>query len=506
MRTIQRVAAVLLLCAACTLAHEHHPVAEIDPQVPIDGYIYFHGALQTFLWGISFPIGMVLGLSKSKYHVPLQATNTVLVFVGMYFGHHHGGRQYPETVHGLMAKIITWILVTQAGLGIFLKLHIMEKNIRPWVVPFHSFLGKIFPVIGWTQMLFGVATALGFCRDGNLGQCAAHYIMGSAFIGYAAIMVIMLQIGHKWLERTGRSQEMLDSSVIMVWGIINTFTEHHGGPWSHKDMQHTMMGVLWWAGGMLGIFLSRNGKRSFVPAVIIIMTGWGMSAHEQALMISSKIHALFGYALIAAGTLRLIEVCFVLNDKPTPAGTVRIFQHLPPYLLTLGGTLFMSATDEEMRNADGLGIDHVSYALFDFSLSFLLYLIITFLVHLYSNSGKNALLQSAEGSANLNAEEAGYSKIHAAENDNRPGGGGGYGLEEDDDGPEAYELSDRDIGFDGRARAGGSGSGSGSASDEGKVGGEADEIDWINPASNHGRDHGRGAVGGQRRGQGGVRL
>jgi hypothetical protein len=27
-------------------------------------------------------------------------------------------------------------------------------------------------------------------------------------------------------------------------------------------------GVLWWAGGLLGIFLSRGGKRSFVPAVM----------------------------------------------------------------------------------------------------------------------------------------------------------------------------------------------------------------------------------------------
>lgn len=54
-------------------------------------------------------------------------------------------------------------------------------------------------------------------------------------------------------------------------------------------MQHTMMGVLWWAGGMLGIFLSRGGRRSFVPAIIIIMTGWGMSSHEQALMISTKV-------------------------------------------------------------------------------------------------------------------------------------------------------------------------------------------------------------------------
>lgn len=113
--------------------------------------------------------------------------------------------------------------------------------------------------------------------------------MGSAFIGYATILVIMLNLGGNWLKRTGCSQEMLDSSVITVWGIINTFTEHHGGPWTHKDMQHTMMGVLWWAGGMLGIFLSRKGRRSFVPAVIIVMTGWGMSAHEQDLMISSKV-------------------------------------------------------------------------------------------------------------------------------------------------------------------------------------------------------------------------
>jgi hypothetical protein len=36
-----------------------------------------------------------------------------------------------------------------------------------------------------------------------------------------------------------------------------------------------------WAGGALGIFLSRQGKRSFVPAVIIIMTGWGRYIREE---------------------------------------------------------------------------------------------------------------------------------------------------------------------------------------------------------------------------------
>ena len=62
------------------------------------------------------------------------------------------------------------------------------------------------------------------------------------------------------------------------------------------------------------------------------MTGWGMSAHEQHLPISSKIHGLFGYSLIAAGVLRLVEICFVLHDGATPHGVIRVFQHLPPYV------------------------------------------------------------------------------------------------------------------------------------------------------------------------------
>ncbi|KAL1411021.1 hypothetical protein Q8F55_001966 [Vanrija albida] len=451
MRTLA-AAAGALLAASLAAAHEHHNVTHIDPGVPIGAAMYVHMTLQTFTWGILFPIGMVLGLTKSRYHVPLQSVGIGLSLLGSYLGHHHGGREYPATVHGLMAKIIFVLLITQASLGIFLKLHILETTVRPHIRRAHKVVGVLYPIVGWTQMLFGVATALNFCRGGNLGQCAAHYIMGSAFIAYAAILVIMLNVGGAWLKRTGFSQEMLDSTVITVWGIVNTFTEHHGGPWTHKDMQHTMMGVLWWAGGMLGMFLSRKGQRSFVPAIIIVFTGWGMSAHEQDLMISSKIHALFGYALIAAGVLRVVEVCFVLHDAPSDSAHIRIFQHLPPYLLVLGGTLFISATNEEMHNANDLGIDHVSYALFDFSLSFLIYLIITFLVHLYQNTGRNAGTRSVES----NAQEAGYSQLATR--------GGG---DPDADGPEAYELTEH-----------------GSDDDAVKIGGE-DEVDWIGNGEPH---------------------
>ena len=29
------------------------------------------------------------------------------------------------------------------------------------------------------------------------------------------------------------------SRYILTLALVNTFTEHHGGPWSAKDLQHT---------------------------------------------------------------------------------------------------------------------------------------------------------------------------------------------------------------------------------------------------------------------------
>jgi Ni/Fe-hydrogenase subunit HybB-like protein len=44
-----------------------------------------------------------------------------------------------------------------------------------------------------------------------------------AQIGYGAILAIMLHLGGAWLARTGRSQEMFDSTVIMVWVCLASY-------------------------------------------------------------------------------------------------------------------------------------------------------------------------------------------------------------------------------------------------------------------------------------------
>ncbi|KAH7890976.1 hypothetical protein F5I97DRAFT_1976452 [Phlebopus sp. FC_14] len=398
--------------------HKHHDSELTEEQLhaPIDAILWIHMALQAIVWGVLFPIGMVFGLTRSRWHVPLQSVAFALTFGGILLGHAHGGRQFPHSYHG---SIGSWILVPILGqllLGVYLKLHIHEQSIRPYAVRAHGILGRIWPILGWVQGLFGVIVLRGFCGEVGAGQCAAHYIMGSGFIAYGIVMALLLVVGENWVRRSGRSPEWWDSWVIILWGIVNTFTEHHGGEWSVKDMQHTVLGVLWWVGGALGIFLARNNQRNVVPGLIIVLTGWAMSEHSQALRLSTKVHAMFGHTLILAGVSRIIEICFIptpsfnssgsLDDNDsehtlTPglrthggqkSGTkaAKAFRHLPSFLLVASGLLFMSATDEELQYAHDAGMDHVTYILGMYSLAFLLYLHTLFLLHLYSTTGRNA--------------------------------------------------------------------------------------------------------------------
>ena len=298
------------------------------------------------------------------------------------------------------------------------------------VIKIHGIIGKIMPVISWVQMLFGGITALGFCRADHTGQCLAHFIMGSAFIGYGITLTILLLVGQAWLKRTGRSQEFFDSIVIAAWGCVNTFTEHRwGNAWVKNDIQHTSMGIVWWCAGLVGIWLSRKRdgrpKRNLFPAVVIILTGWAMGGHPQSLEISTHVHTVFGYTLMAAGAARVVEIAFVLKDRNTiddkNVEEVNSFQYITPFvsrrylifehsliadqLLYASGFLFMGATEEQMALLAGAHVTHVAYILLLFSISFLLFLFVAILLHLYAShvwpvDRNPVVLPKANGRAN----------------------------------------------------------------------------------------------------------
>lgn len=281
---------------------------------------------------------------KSRWHVPLQVLTTALALLGYALGHLHKGRQFnPKNVHAKAATPLFFLMVAQVVLGVYLKLHLekgINGRIRPVFRLLHSINGKAFPVYAWVQMVFGGITALGFCQGEHVGQCLAHFIMGGAFIAYGVLLTILLLVGQLWLRRTGRSQEFFDSAVIAAWGCVNTFTEHRWGTaWVKNDWQHTTMGIIWWSAGLVGVWLSkdRDGapKRNFIPGFVILITGWAMSAHPQELMISAMTHKMFGYTLMAAGLTRIIEVSFVLRDKPGISEDGRehnSFQYIPVFV------------------------------------------------------------------------------------------------------------------------------------------------------------------------------
>ncbi|OAX80150.1 hypothetical protein ACJ72_05525 [Emergomyces africanus] len=474
----------VLVCylARHALAHGGHaqvPEGQVVSGDPIDSILWVHMILMALAFGCIFPTGMVLGIIRSRWHVPVQIAGSIVAILAYFLGHLHKGRQFSKNIHASFANSLMLMLAVQIFLGIYLKLHLsrgVHGRIRRYVVVGHGVVGKVMPVVSWIQMIFGGITALGFCRKDHLGQCLAHFIMGSAFIGYGILLTIVLLVGQYWLRRTGRSQEFFDSVVIAIWGCINTFTEHRWGqPWAHNDIEHTSMGIIWWCAGLLGIWLSRkrNGqpKRNLIPGIVILLTGYAMSSHPQHLMLSTMVHAVFGYTLMGAGAARIIEIAFVLKDRSTlsPDGTnPNSFQYLTPFLLYASGFLFMGATEEQMELLSNAGISHVAYILILYSIAFILFLFVNILIHIYAvhawpetakytGSGPSSGSHSLSGSPSTSVPSGGShlganghirsqvhtEHIHDAEEFELEGLIGGDDKDRDDDSPINTPIDNR---------------------------------------------------------------
>lgn len=422
--------AALLLSQAS--AHEHHgdKIAEghAISEDPIDSILWIHILVQAVAWGILFPTGMVLGIIRSRLHVPVQTTGSLLALVGYFLGHKHKGRQFAPNAHAKFVPTLMFTLLAQVVMGVYLKLHLergIHGKIRKVVVKTHGWVGKLMPVVSWVQFVLGGIASMGFCRNDHMGQCLAHFIMGSAFIAYGILLTILLLVGQLWLRKTGRSQEFFDSMVIAAWGCVNTFTEHRwGGPWVANDLQHTTMGIIWWCAGLVGIWLSRTRdgrpKRNLIPGIVILLTGWGMSAHPQHLPISSMVHTIFGYTLMAAGLARIVEISFVLRDKDTlsaDGNDPNSFQYLTPFLLYASGFLFMGATEEQMQILADAHVTHVSYVFILYSIAFLLFLFVNLLIHLYAVHvwGENAKGDAEAPRANGNGYARADRRVRDAE-------------------------------------------------------------------------------------------
>jgi len=296
----------------------------------------------------------------------LMLLSGVTVFIGSI---NSGADWFMRKDQGSVKKEFHWI----AKLG--------ERTIRI----IHRTLSVLLTITGWIKTCLAPVSMFGFCRDDHVGQCIAHGVMGTAFIGYGLIYALILVI--PWFRETRHknSQDFYDSLVMTIWGIINTFTEHRWGKeaWGHGDYQHTAMGIIWWSGGLLGLYLGRGGRRTWIPSLLLIYTGWAMSEHNQSLAISTKVHYMFGISLMMGGFIRIIEITFLLNDSRSNPGKIMSFQYLPSFCLIESGLLFMAANEEQLELVLRLDADHSSYIMVITSGAFLIYLWFLLLLELY---------------------------------------------------------------------------------------------------------------------------
>lgn len=251
-------------------------------------------------------------------------------------------------------------------------------------------LERVMVFLGMYMTISGIVIYTGGCRQNYLNGCLAHLIKGGIFwcyglVTFARFLGAFSELGWAWNRAPiGKnvSAEFVESLVIFVYGITNTWMErfgaHPGDPYTTKQIQHIGIAVMFWFAGLVGMGIeSRRIRRwlssatiasvqssnmpqdsvseppSYVasfnpfPALVIGVTGSAMSAHFQPYVFQVDIHVLWGSLLLAWSVLRCLTYFFLWVSPPRS-----ILPSRPPtealgsFFLACGGLMFMLSTEE----------------------------------------------------------------------------------------------------------------------------------------------------------------
>ncbi|KAG0337842.1 hypothetical protein BG000_004896 [Podila horticola] len=341
-----------------------HPVSASHISNPL---IIIHVTLMLTAYGFLMPIGIMLGIRRHKYHVPWNAAMFIVAMAGYFFGyfHHmfgigegahdhdndqnddkpadnmpgmpmpgmklrkrapagdtsaeHYGFGFKGSAHGALANILLLLLLVQVGMGVYRKLIKTRPRLQlAWLsnaLPrkIHSYLGKAHLVLAYIQITLGFIKLFEACPGQAFGQCISHIVMGSSFWWYGGIYIAYLVGSFPGVTRP----EWYESVVMTVWGVINFSILHQWGTrWSHADLQHTSLGLLWVGGGLLSLLIESKYnplaqfsiRKNPLPALLIILTGNAMGQHAQYYAFATTVHTFFGYCLMLGGACRLVQL------------------------------------------------------------------------------------------------------------------------------------------------------------------------------------------------------
>ena len=188
------------------------------------------------------------------------------------------------------------------------------------------------------------------------------------------------------------SAEFMESFLIFVYGITNTWMErfgaHAGDPFSTKQIQHISIAVMFWFAGLVGMGIESRTIRNWLatpsatlatendkdltlpasyrasfnpfPALVVGVTGLAMAAHAQVFLFQVQIHVLWGQLLAGAALLRCLTYFFVWLSPPSSVLPSRPpTEALASFFLACGGLMFQLSTEEINLAAMRRGHDDV---------------------------------------------------------------------------------------------------------------------------------------------------
>jgi len=262
---------------------------------------------------------------------------------------------------------------------------------------------RLLVFAGFAQLMHGVVIYTGGCRENYLNGCLAHIIKGGIFwcyglVTFSRFLGSFSEWGWAWNRApSGRhvSAEFVESFVIFVYGITNTWMErfgaHPGDPYTTKQIQHISIAVMFWYAGLVGMGLESRRLRHWLgaistaslkasrrnsgavaepasyggsfnpfPALVIGVTGAAMSAHFQTYFFQVQIHALWGYCLTGFAVLRSLTYIFVWLSPPRSMLPSRPpSEALASFFLACGGLIFIMSNEEITFAAMRRGYDDV---------------------------------------------------------------------------------------------------------------------------------------------------
>ncbi|KAF5369910.1 hypothetical protein D9758_001192 [Tetrapyrgos nigripes] len=257
---------------------------------------------------------------------------------------------------------------------------------------------------GYFQVITGIVVYTGGCRENYNNGCLAHLIKGGIFfcyglVSFARYLGSFSELGWAWNRAPGvnyPSAEFVESLVIFLYGISNTWMErfgaHPGDSFTTKQIEHIGIAVMFWFAGLLGMAIESKRVRRWLaassiaasgfslrrsdqtvaeppsyaasfnpfPALVIGITGAAMAAHEQTYMFQVQIHELWGNLLVAWSVLRCLTYFYLWLGPPRS-----ILPSRPPtealgsFFLACGGLAFQFSTEELTIAAMRRGRDDV---------------------------------------------------------------------------------------------------------------------------------------------------